>query len=156
MSVWFKRAVLALIVLFVAIQFVRPSRTNPTVNPQEEIQATQAMSPEVQSLLDRSCHDCHSNRTVWPWYSSVAPVSWLVATDVKEGRQAMNLSEWGAYSPKKRSDLLKDVCEEVAKGKMPDKAYTLLHPKARLTSADVQTLCRWTHEAGQILSSRIE
>src|SRR5579884_867516 len=91
MRVWLKRTILTLVVLFVAIQFVRPPRTNPPINPNLEISAVHPLAPEVESIFTRSCNDCHSNRTVWPWYSGVAPSSWLVAGDVNEGRSKMNL-----------------------------------------------------------------
>jgi hypothetical protein len=156
MSVWVKRLVLALLVLFVMIQFIRPSRANPPVNPKLEINASQSVSPAVESIFLRSCNDCHSNRTVWPWYSNVAPASWLVAYDVNKGRSAVNLSEWATYPAEKRNELLKEICKEVSDGEMPGIAYTLPHPVARLTDADVQTICQWTQAAGQRLSSENE
>jgi hypothetical protein len=156
MRVWLKKIVLALVVLFVAIQFVRPSRTNPPINPNLEIGAVHPMAPDVESIFTRSCNDCHSNRTVWPWYSEVAPSSWLVAGDVNEGRSKMNLSEWATYPAKKRSDLLKDMCEEVSRGKMPMGTYLLMHPVARLTPADVNGLCQWTKATERSLSAQNE
>ena len=144
MFVWVKRVIVALVVLFMIAQFIRPSRTNPPVDPTLEINGSQSISPAIQLILARSCNDCHSDRTVWPWYSSVAPTSWLLSYDVNKGRSAMNLSRWGAYSVEKRNDLVKEICKEVSEGEMPGSGYTLLHPVARLTDADVQTVCRWT------------
>lgn len=156
MPVKLKRIVLAIIVILAAIQFVRPSRTNPPVNPALDIGSLHTVSPEVGSIVARSCNDCHSNRTVWPWYSAVAPSSWLVVSDVNDGRSKMNLSEWATYPEKKRFDLLKDICEEVSRGKMPMPAYTLMHPVARLTPADVNALCQWTKTPERTISSRNE
>ncbi len=153
MFVWVKRVILALVVLFVITQFIRPPRTNPPVDPTLEINASQSAGPAVHSIFVRSCNDCHSNLTVWPWYSSVAPASWLLTYDVNKGRSAMNLSQWGAYSVEKRNDLMREICKEVSNGEMPDSAYTLVHPVARLTDADVQTVCGWT-QAGLRVSSR--
>jgi hypothetical protein len=144
MRVWLKRMILVMAALFVAIQAVRPSRTNPPINPALEIKSFDPVSSQTGPILSRSCDDCHSNRTVWPWYSEVAPTSWLVAHDVNEGRSKMNLSEWGSYPAKKRSDLLKDICGEVTKGEMPIAAYTRMHTSARLTAGDVKALCQWT------------
>jgi len=147
--VWVKRVAIALLVCLAVAQFVRPSRTNPPVNPALEINAVQSVPSELQSLFARSCHDCHSSRTVWPWYSHVAPVSWILAYDVNEGRREMNLSRWGTYDEGKRSKLLGETCKEVSDGEMPGVFYILMHPAARLTKADVQTICRWTQSSEQ-------
>ena len=154
--VWVKRVVIAVLVCLAVAQFVRPSRTNPPVNPALEINAAQSVPPELQSIFARSCNDCHSNRTVWPWYSNVAPVSWLLAYDVKEGRREMNLSQWGTYDEAKRNKLLGEMCNEVSNGEMPGTFYTIMHPAGRLTKADVQTICRWTETSKQGLSIKRE
>src|SRR5258707_7120798 len=90
-----KWLVVGLSVLFLAIQFVRPARTNPAVDESETIFARTQMTPQVSAVLDRSCRDCHSNKTVWPWYTNVAPISWWLSDHVNEGRASLNLSEWG-------------------------------------------------------------
>ena len=141
---WMKRAFFALVLLVLAIQFIRPSRTNPRIDPSLEINARQFVNPAVQSIFSRSCNDCHSNRTNWPWYSSVAPASWLVAHDVHNGRSAMNLSQWGTYPEAKAHDLLHEICKEVSAGEMPGMSYKLAHPSAHLVAADVQGICSWT------------
>src|SRR5436309_9286609 len=89
---WF---VIALGCLMLLVQFIRPARTNPPVDESQTIFANTQMTPEVASILNRSCIDCHSNKTVWPWYTNVAPVSWFIVNDVNTGRQFLNLSEWG-------------------------------------------------------------
>ena len=132
-----------LAVVFVAIQFSRPARTNPPVNPAHSIEANLQVSPQVAAIFNRSCNDCHSNKTVWPWYTNVAPVSWFLVNHVNEGRQDMNLSEWGSYDKDKQSHRLRDICEQVQDGEMPLSTYTPLHPQAKLSPADVQTLCDW-------------
>ncbi|HSM07951.1 MAG TPA: heme-binding domain-containing protein [Gemmatimonadota bacterium] len=137
-----KFAGLALIVLLMAAQFVPVDRTNPPVG--EEIVAP----AEVLTVLERACYDCHSNETVWPVYSRVAPVSWLVARDVHEGREALNYSTWGRYSAEERSELLEESWEEVAEGEMPMKPYVLLHPAARLTAEDEEVLRAWSLASG--------
>jgi len=102
------------------------------------------MSPQVAAILDRSCQDCHSNKTRWPWYSHVAPVSWLVADDVKNGREHLNLSEWGRYDNSEASTQLRNMCREARAGVMPLDAYTLIHRLAKLSEDDVKVLCDWT------------
>ncbi len=89
-------------------------------------------SPATRALAVRACFDCHSNETVWPWYSNIAPVSWLVARDVQEGRSRLDFSEWG---PGYRQDL-NEIGEVLQEGEMPPLQYTLLHPAARLSEAE--------------------
>src|SRR5467141_3929811 len=111
--------VITLVVLFLAIQFVRPARTNPAVDESQTIFARTQMTSPVAAILDRSCRDCHSNKTVWPWYSNVAPVSWFVIGHVDDGRRMMNLSEWGRYDQRKQEKKLLQICDEVTDGAMP-------------------------------------
>jgi Haem-binding domain len=99
--------------------------------------------PELAPLLKRSCMDCHSNRTSWPWYSYVAPVSWLVERDVRRGRQHMNLSEWDQYTFKQREKLLAGIATAVKNREMPLPQYTLLHRDARLSDAETDRLYAW-------------
>jgi len=139
-----KGSLWTVLLLFLAMQLIRPARTNPLTDPAHEFTAIHSTPPEIASMLQKSCNDCHSNRTVWPWYSSVAPASWAVAHDVTDGRDAMNLSEWATYKPEKWQELVGKICEEAKDGEMPLPQYTLLHRGARLSSSDVQTLCSWT------------
>ena len=139
-------------VLLIAIQFYRPERSNPVVDPAGDITAQVPVPPLVQSILERSCFDCHSNRTRWPWYSNVAPASWLVAQDVNEGRKHLNFSEWGSYKQGKRVSRLDMMISEVDKGEMPLKNYLLLHGEAALTEADKDTLCAWAEQLSDSLT----
>lgn len=149
MYTWVKRIVLALIVIAVAIQFFWPSRTNPAVDPRKDISANLMVPPDVAAILARSCNDCHSNQTVWPWYSHVAPVSWLVAYDVNHGRAALNFSEWGTPDTRKNNEMLGEICKEVTDKEMPGFVYTIMHPSAKLTDANIQTICLWTRSVQQ-------
>jgi len=141
----FKWVVIILFAAFVIIQFDRPARTNPPVEPAKTIEANLQVSPQVAAIFDRSCNDCHSNKTVWPWYTNVAPVSWLLTSHVNDGRHDMNLSEWGSYDKDKQSHRLRDMCEQVQDGNMPLSTYTPLHPKAKLSAEDVKTICDWAN-----------
>ncbi|HEX8617166.1 MAG TPA: heme-binding domain-containing protein [Thermoanaerobaculia bacterium] len=129
-----------LVVAFVAIQFVRPERTNPPTNAADVLRAPR----NVQPILKRACYDCHSNETHWPWYSNIAPMSWALVHDVEEGRAEMSFSEWNSYNADQRDHLLEEICEQVERGEMPLKPYTLLHPSAKLTIEDKRALCVWT------------
>lgn len=125
-------------------QFFGPAKTNPATDSSQSIESRLQVTPQVTAILDRSCNDCHSNKTRWPWYSNVAPVSWLVIGDVNEGRQNMNLSEWGRYTERDVDGLLKQICREVKSGGMPLAIYKPLHPSSKLSTEDVKTLCDWT------------
>lgn len=133
-----KKIFTALAAVIVGIQFIPVKRTNPQVVYDFDGPA------EVKAILKRSCYDCHSNETRWPWYSRVAPVSWLVSQDVKEGREHINFSEW---------EPLKDIVyihvkiyNMVASGQMPLKAYLPMHPDAKISPEELETLKNW---AGQ-------
>jgi heme-binding protein len=124
------RIVLAVVIVLVGIKFILVNRSNPPV--EKEIMA----SPEVKAILKRACYDCHSNETIWPWYSQVAPASWLLAWDVGEGREELNFSTWNRYSQKKRNKIIKEIWEEVEEGEMPPWFYLPLHLEARLSEND--------------------
>lgn len=136
-----KYGVVLLALLFIGIQFIQPERTNPPVDPAATFEAVAKPDPEVASLVRRACYDCHSHNTVWPWYSYVAPVSWLVADDVRVARRKLNFSQWNLLGPEMSRTRLKEVCEEVKEGGMPLWNYLLMHPEARLTAEDIKTLC---------------
>ena len=149
-----KRIALGLLLVVVAIQFYRPARTNPPVDPARLVTTTATVPAEVSAVLARSCYDCHSNETRWPWYSAVAPMSWRVIDHVDHGRSHMNFSEWGTYPVKKRVELLEKMCDEVREGEMPLKSYLLLHPGARLIEADWKVICDWSVEEADRLAVR--
>ncbi|MEO7272214.1 MAG: heme-binding domain-containing protein [Vicinamibacterales bacterium] len=140
-------AVLAGLGVLVAMQFIRPARTNPATEPSRTLGATMSVPASVQAVLDRSCRDCHSNDTRWPWYSNLAPMSWMVIDHVNSGRRHFNYSEWATYTPDTSRKVLHDICEETRQGSMPVGSYTLVHREARLSEADIQTLCAWTASA---------
>jgi hypothetical protein len=138
---WFALAVL---VVLIGLQFVRPARTNPAVDPSQTIHARLQVTPQVAAILDRSCQDCHSNSTRWPWYSNVAPVSWFVIDHVNHGRTQLNLSQWGSLDNRQSVKKLEEMCEEVQDGVMPLESYTRIHWGAKLGPEDIKTLCEWT------------
>lgn len=137
----------AVVVALVAAQFIRPDRTNPATDATRTIQAQAGTANTLVAVLDRACNDCHSNATVWPWYTQVAPLSWIWAYGVREGRKAVNFSEWAAYSPDRRQQLLVASCRDASAGKMPGTPYTLLYPEARLSAEDIQTICAASRQA---------
>ncbi len=128
--------VLILILLF-GIQLIPVTMSNPPI--EEEI----VVSPEVKTILERACYDCHSHETIWPGYSQVAPISWLLAWDVREGREELNFSTWNRYDEQKRNKMIKEIWEEVEEGEMPPWFYLPLHPEAQLSDQDHAVLQAW-------------
>jgi len=151
----FKKILIALAALAVVIQLVPQSvfpTTNPPVNPANTIESrAHALSPAVAAILARSCYDCHSNRTVWPWYGKVAPVAWLVSNDVTEARREVNFSNWAQYNPKRAAHKLKEVCEQVGQGEMPLWYYLPMHPGSKLSAADKSAVCAWTRAESALI-----
>ncbi len=102
------------------------------------------IDPAVLAVIQRSCADCHSEVTRYPWYSYVAPVSFLVASDVAEGRARLNLSAWSEYSPVRKMRSLSEIANQVKDGEMPLWQYTLIHHNAKLSAADANAIFQWT------------
>ena len=138
---WF---VIGLLVIFLGMQLYRPARTNPAIDQSQTIEAHTQMTPEVAAVIDRSCRDCHSNKTDWPWYSNVMPVSWWLTDHVNHGRNDLNMSEWGRLPRDRQERKLRQMCDEVTDGMMPIPSYLPMHPSARLSDQDKKTLCDWT------------
>ena len=128
---------LGVVAVLVAIQLVPMDRSNPPVTA--EVRAP----PEARAVLRRACYDCHSHETVWPWYSRVAPVSWLLARDVHEGRDELNFSTWDRYAADEQVKKLKKSWEEVEEGEMPPWLYLSVHRDAVLSAEDKAVLRQW-------------
>lgn len=130
----------AFVVILALAQFIRPGRTNPPIDASRTIQAQAGMTG-LSAVLARSCGDCHSNVTAWSsWYSQIAPLSWLMAHEVATGRQAVNFSEWSAYTAEQQRTLLAVSCDDAKSGKMPG-PYPFFKPETRLSAQDIQTIC---------------
>ncbi len=149
-----KRIILIIVVLLVAIQLYRPAKTNPAEDPAKTLKASTQMPSDVAQTMDHSCTDCHTNRTVWPKYSYVAPVSWLVTDDVNEGRRHVNFSEWATYSVQRQQAKLEDICNEVKDGGMPLKQYTWMHAGTKLDQQQRDAICAWTKSEQQRITAR--
>ena len=134
----------AAIVIFAALQLFNPPRDNPPVKT--DFIAAANPPPDVAAAIRAACYDCHSHETVWPLYSRIAPVSWLIASDVNEGRKHLNLSEWPA-EPARAAKQLDRMNEVVDYREMPPKKYTLMHAAARLTEAQHKAILDWTEAA---------
>lgn len=141
---WARPALMVVLVTLIGIQFVRPDRTNPAVVPAHSL--LPKVPADVRAVLERSCRDCHSSETRWPLYSQIAPMSWMVASHVHNGRDRFNYSEWTSYDSDEQDKLLGSMCSLPRRGRMPLPSYLLIHRDAKLSPADVTVLCTWSEK----------
>ena len=132
-----KIAVVILVAAFAVSQAIRIEKTNPPAR------LDASLDPAIKPLLQRACYNCHSNETVWPWYSNVAPVSWLVASDVKEAREHLNFSEWDTCTPEVQGHKRMGIAEEVEEGAMPLWYYSIVHRDSRLSAEERDRITKW-------------
>ena len=137
----FKRSYLflGLIALIIFIQLIPVDRENPSSDSESELKAPY----EIKAILKKSCFDCHSNQTHWPFYSYIAPVSWLIAKDVKKGRTELNFSEWDKLTEKKRKNVKEEIIEEISDNEMPLPLYLITHSGAKLSDEQKLKLKHW-------------
>jgi hypothetical protein len=145
-----KRTLLLVGLVWIGVQFV-PTGISQTSTTPTRTHMSEGITPQVGAILDRSCQDCHSGNTRWPWYSRIAPVSWLVARDVRRGRSKLDFSDWAGryHSHNERME----ICDAVSNGSMPIRMYTLIHRDARLTPQEVDR-CRLRFLLGEETSLR--
>jgi hypothetical protein len=144
------RAVLiSFLVLFIGAQFVRPVRDNPPTHPGASLLAK--APPQVGAILERSCRDCPSNETRWPWYTNITPTNWLVANHVHHGRDHFNFSQWTSYDEDEQDKFLGGICSLTKRQRMPLPSYLVIHREARLSDADVAALCAWSEKMRDML-----
>lgn len=132
-----KKILIAAVALLVVIQFIPAGRTNPPVTADFDGPA------DVAAVLRTSCYDCHSNETIWPWYSRVAPVSFFIGHHVEEGREHLNFSQWGDLAPGNRTHAVSEIQEVIAKGEMPLAGYVKMHAEAKLAPDELRSINEW-------------
>jgi len=135
------RVIVGLVLLAAAIQLIPIQRDNPPVSA--EINLTE----DLELVFRKACYDCHSNETSWPWYSNIAPVSWLVVHDTRSGRRHLNFSEWGLLPEKKRHELKNEIWDTVEEGEMPLWFYVLVHSEAKLTEDERTLIQHWSRQS---------
>jgi hypothetical protein len=145
-----RRVLLVAVALLLAMQLVPVARTGrPGAVDRLDAPA------QVAEALRLACYDCHSQATVWPWYSRIAPVSWLVAHDVVEGREHLDFSAWQTLGPRRRAKLLGQIAKDVEEGEMPPALYRFAHPEARLDEATRHAMVAWARSAQEALQRTI-
>lgn len=132
--------------IFIIIQFSKIDKTNPPENASLTFQQIEKPPAQIMAMLEMSCYDCHSHQSKYPWYSNIAPVSWMLQDHIEEGREHLNFSIWGNYSEKERAELLEEAAEEIEEGKMPLNNYLWMHAEAKLSPAQKTILVGWLKE----------
>jgi hypothetical protein len=143
-----------LVAIFLGSQFIQPERPKGDLPGDGRMTDLVAVPATIDSLLRRSCYDCHSDQTRWPWYSRVAPVSWLIVRDVRHGRSDLDFSRWSTDlvrepTPEQR---FRGICHDLRRDIMPPRLYLLVHPAARMTDAEVEALCQWADQQVALLN----
>lgn len=139
-----KTTLLVLFVLFALAQLKQIDKINPKTDPALEIKAPQ----EVMQIFKKACYDCHSNETVWPWYSNIAPVSWMIEKHVEDGRSWVNYSIWETYSQKDQDKMLKETFRAIYIA-MPPTDYISMHPEANLSNEERKLVRDWIKGLGK-------
>jgi hypothetical protein len=147
MMKFLKILLIILVIAFIILQFIPNRMPENTVAGKDDLITSGEIPANISSILRSSCYDCHSSQTSYPWYSKVAPASWLLAKDVREGRDDLNFSEWGSYTKRHQIKNLRKIKEEVSSGAMPLKKYLIIHRHARLSAEQKSALIAWTEEA---------
>jgi hypothetical protein len=149
-----KITVLVIALAFIAIQFVRPDLSNPPVDASETLAASTTLPPEVRAVLTRSCNDCHSNETVYPWYAKVSPFNWFLYDHIDTGRHEMNFSTWNTYTKQRKINKLDEICEQIEAGAMPLPSYLWIHRDAVLKPEEGKLLCDWAKAESERISAQ--
>jgi hypothetical protein len=148
----FKKIILALLVIFIAIQFIQPARNQNGQLMPTDIEKIVVVPANVSGILKTSCYDCHTNNTQYPWYSFIQPGAWLMASHIKNGKAMLNFSQFGDLSNRKQQSKIQGIINQVKDGEMPISSYKLIHTNAVLTPAQKTILINWAASAKDSLS----
>ena len=134
-----KRTLLIILIIFIAMQFIQTEKINTETNKELEME----LPSDIKTIFVPACYDCHSNSTTWPWYSYVAPFSWIIDSHVSNGRKALNFSTWKMYSEEKKEEKMKAIFRTVY-ASMPLQSYIKAHKEADLTREQRTLIREWT------------
>ncbi len=137
-----RKVLLSVLVGLILIQFIRPDKNN-SGDRSNDFTTEMEVPDEVKEIIMTSCADCHSNKTKYPWYSKIAPVSWYIAHHVNEAKEHLNFSEWSAYNKDQKNHIINDLEEELEEHEMPLKSYLIIHKDAKLTDEQYEILLTW-------------
>lgn len=135
-----KKIGIGLVIILALMQFKQIDKINPEYNEAEDFITITQPSEEIATLIKAACYDCHSHQAKYPWYSNVAPISWMVEHHIEEGREHLNFSKWGSYDTKKANHKLEECIEEIEEGEMPMKPYVVMHSEAKMSKEQKKAL----------------
>jgi hypothetical protein len=141
----FKKFLWIFFAALVAIQLFHPAK-NTSGSAPAHISKAFHVPADVQSILDKSCNDCHSNKTVYPWYVHIQPVDWWMSSHIRDGKQELNFDEFESYSLRRQFHKFEEIAEQVKEDEMPIGSYKLVHRDAALTPEQKASLIRWSEE----------
>ncbi|MEO7444715.1 MAG: heme-binding domain-containing protein [Ferruginibacter sp.] len=148
-----KKIILALVTLFIAIQFIQPARNNNNGQVlSTDISKTFPVPDRILDILINSCYDCHSNNTRYPWYSYIQPGGWWMASHIKNAKADLNFSDFGSYSSRKQQNKLRSIGKSIADETMPIKAYMIIHTDAKLSHDQSVLVLDWIKKTRDSLS----
>jgi len=133
-----------LIGVFVLIQFFQPDRNKGTIDSEIDLVTISSIPDSLTNILRNSCYDCHSNRTNYPWYSYISPVSWMLEKHISMGKEALNMSIFGELETGQKIGALADLCDVIESGSMPLTSYLIIHRNARIKESEAEALCNWS------------
>ena len=138
-----KKILIFLLIVFVGIQFIPTSHNQSTETLETDVTKFFDVPQNIQALLKKSCNDCHSNNTNYPWYSKIQPGGWFLEKHIKEGKKELDFSDFGSYSKRKLKSKLKSIISQIRDDKMPMTSYTILHCNAKLSENEKKELMDW-------------
>lgn len=149
----FEKIILALVLIFVAIQFIQPAHNRSgQVLPADFL--TLYKPPEnVTAILQNACYDCHSNNTIYPWYSKIQPMAWMMGKHISEGKEELNFSDFGSYTSRRQISKLKSIANQVKDEEMPLTSYKWMHKKANLSKEEKALIIDWMQHKADSLST---
>lgn len=150
------KILLAIVLLFVAMQFVRPAKNSSNAVQRADMVIHFNVPDSVAGILKTSCYDCHSNNTNYPWYASIQPAGWLLAKHIRDGKEELNFSEFASYSQRRQLSKLKSIQNSIKDGSMPLSAYTIIHADAKLSDKSKTLLIDWSSKTTDSLSAKRE
>ena len=142
-----KTIILVLLLLFITIQFIQPTRNRSSEVLSTDIEKIYVVPVKVSAILKTSCYDCHSNNTRYPWYSFIQPGAWWMTSHITKGKANLNFSEFGSYSSRKQQGKLQAIRNSIKDETMPLSSYTMLHKNAKLSKDDKTLLLDWIKNA---------
>lgn len=149
----FKKILIGLLIVFVVMQAFRPAK-NISNNTTNDISKNYPVPQDVKTILAKSCSDCHSNKTRYPWYTEIQPIGWWLDDHIKEGKKELNFNEFGSYRIARQYKKLEECIDEVKEGKMPLPSYLQIHTVSILTDTEKQTFLNWCHTVRDSIKAR--